>query len=187
MNETASMTASVREFWQLIRETARTHCLDPFTVAAVVSRESEGNPWVMRREPDYPYLFDRETRQAVRRKDVNSQTFPGGPVEMLGQTQSWGLMQVMGAIAREMGHEGRFSSLLDSATNFEIGCRFPAQLQARWGEFDGLAAYHVGHPSIAGEPRRPTHRSSSVPPSGRLVAHPVSEADLAHGEIRTQS
>lgn len=147
MNETISMTASVREFWHLIRETSRTHGLDPFTVAAVVSRESEGNPWVMRREPDYPYLFDREARQAVRRKDVNSQTFPGGPVEMLGQTQSWGLMQVMGATARQMGHEGPFSSLLDPATNLEIGCRLLAHLQARWGEFDGLAAYHAGNPA----------------------------------------
>ena len=109
MNENASMTASVREFWHIIRETSRTHGLDPFTVAAIVARESEGNPWVMRREPDYPYLFDHETRQAVRRKDVNPQTFPGGPVEMLGQTQSWGLMQVMGATARQIHYLGAYA------------------------------------------------------------------------------
>ena len=141
------MTPAVKEFWQLIRGTAQTHGLDPFTVAAIVARESEGNPWAMRREPSYPHLFDLEAGRAVRRRDISVSTFPGGHAEFLGQTQSWGLMQVMGATARELGHAGPFATLLDPATNLGLGCRYLASLQARWGEFDGLAAYHAGNPA----------------------------------------
>jgi len=43
--------------------------------------------------------------------------------ELLGQQTSWGLMQIMGATARERGFRGWLTELCDPATNLEWGCR----------------------------------------------------------------
>src|SRR5579871_6596982 len=94
--------------------TARAHDLDPSLVCAVIEQESAWNPWAMRYEPAFfaKYVASLYTNNKVSASEAYARGF------------SWGLMQVMGQVARENGFADRFlSGLCDPATGMEFGCR----------------------------------------------------------------
>ncbi len=98
----------------LAAETARAHDLDPSLVCAVIEQESAWNPWAMRYEPAFfaKYVASLYTNNKVSASEAYARGF------------SWGLMQVMGQVARENGFADRFlSGLCDPATGMEFGCR----------------------------------------------------------------
>lgn len=93
----------------LARSTAVKHSLDPALVCAVAEKESSWDPHAIRYEPSF------------RARYVAPLGLP--PTEEVARSISWGLMQVMGQVAREHGFAGRFLSLLcDPLTGLEIGC-----------------------------------------------------------------
>lgn len=150
------MPASIPD---LIAAAAATHGLPQEIVAAVVQVESGGNPWATRFEAKYPYLWDVNANAAMR--TVWQYTplggFPSlrgcsGHTEWASQKTSWGLMQVMGAVARERGFRGVFlSQLCDPATGLDIGCKHLKHLYSRHHDGRGwkgvLAAYNAGSPT----------------------------------------
>lgn len=121
--------------------------LDPALVLGIVSVESGGQPCAARYEPLYRWTLPQAER-------------PGGcshDTELVLQRTSWGLMQLMGALARELGFEGWLPELTDEALNLKLGCRHLVNLTRRFGERHGpegvIAAYNAGSPrkSPAGE------------------------------------
>lgn len=110
-------------------------------VLALIWQESTGNPWAWNPEQRYPWLWDvkrdkpfREGRAAPRMTEAELASkappadFPalnGDPDnEWLGQQASWGLMQVMGAAARERRFRGLYlTELTEPYTNIEYGSR----------------------------------------------------------------
>jgi soluble lytic murein transglycosylase-like protein len=93
----------------LARSVASTHSLDSALVCAVVEQESAWNPHAIRYEP------------AFRARYVASLGLP--PTEEVARSISWGLMQVMGQVAREHGFTGKFlSGLSDPGAGLDIGC-----------------------------------------------------------------
>ena len=93
---------------------AHTHDLDPSLVCAVIEQESSWNPWAMRYEPAFftKYVASLYTNNKVSASEAYARGF------------SWGLMQVMGQVARENGFADRFlSGLCDPAIGIELGCR----------------------------------------------------------------
>lgn len=93
----------------LARAAAAQHSLDPALVCAVVEQESSWDAHAMRYEP------------AFRARYVTPLGLP--PTEEIARSISWGLMQVMGQVAREHGFCGKFlSALCDPATGLDIGC-----------------------------------------------------------------
>lgn len=131
MKFSPEIEAAVAHGWQA-------YDLDPELVRAVVAVESCGNPYAVRYEPGYRYLFDPPR---VR---------PGGcsvDTETVLQKTSWGLMQVMGAVLRERGYQGWLTAILsDPIAQVEYGCRHLKSLINRWGIPGGIAAYNAGHP-----------------------------------------
>lgn len=98
----------------LSRKTAVAHSLDPALICAVVEQESSWNPWAMRYEPLFfaKYVAPLYTNNKV------------SPTEAYSRGFSWGLMQVMGQVAREAGYTEPFlSSLCDPNDALEIGCK----------------------------------------------------------------
>jgi soluble lytic murein transglycosylase-like protein len=94
-------------------EAARKHGLDPSLVCAVIEQESAWNPWAMRYEPAFfaKYVASLYTNNKVSASEAYARGF------------SWGLMQVMGQVAREHGFDERFlSGLCDPSTGIEFGC-----------------------------------------------------------------
>lgn len=137
---------------------AHEHGLDPDLVEAIVLIESNDRPFAWNPEPRYPYLWDVDQRIPFRRRtpEERASMFPppdfpclgGDPdQEYWGQQASWGLMQVMGAVAREQGFVGVYlPQLVDPGINLAYGCVVLAQHLHWAGGAVGraVAAYNAG-------------------------------------------
>ncbi|MFZ0821749.1 MAG: transglycosylase SLT domain-containing protein [Candidatus Acidiferrales bacterium] len=89
-----SSTSTTRDsFIALARAAAAAHSLDPALVCAVVEQESAWNPWAIRYEPGFlaRYVAPLFTAGKLSTTEAYARSF------------SWGLMQVMGQVAREHG------------------------------------------------------------------------------------
>ena len=93
----------------LARDTASRHSLDAGLVCAMIEQESAWDPHAIRYEPGFRLRYVAPLRLP--------------PSEEIARSISWGLMQVMGQLARERGFSGKFlSALCDPATGLDIGC-----------------------------------------------------------------
>lgn len=102
------------ELIALARSTAERHQLYPELVCAVIEQESGWNTWAIRYEPAF---YDRYILPLRSRGEIIHET------ESRARATSWGLMQVMGQVAREAGFANTFlSALCDPPTGLEIGC-----------------------------------------------------------------
>ena len=96
----------------IINEVATKMRVEPELIAALVSIESNGNSQATRYERRYRYTL--KTKEFARRNVISKDT------EIIQQKTSWGLMQVMGGVAREHGYFGPLVKL----TNPKLGLRF---------------------------------------------------------------
>ena len=104
------MSPTPAELVSLARTIATQHGLPPALVCAVVEQESAWNPYAIRFE------------SAFRTRYVARLGLPS--TEEIARSISWGLMQVMGQIAREHGFTGKFlAALCDPATGLDAGCQ----------------------------------------------------------------
>lgn len=124
-------------------------------VLAVIEVESGGDPWAWNPEPKWRWFWDvrrNKAFRAVTAAEVASEVPPADfkaacagvdpDAEWWGQQASWGLMQPMGAVARENGFDGKFlNALHDPILNVCIGCRHLANYARRY-----LATY--GWPGV---------------------------------------
>ena len=106
----------------LAHAAAAAHKLDPALVCAVVEQESEWNPWAVRYEPSFLSRYVAPLYTAGKLSATEAYT----------RSMSWGLMQVMGQVAREAGFdEPSLAELCDPSTGIEWGCRLLATRFAR--------------------------------------------------------
>lgn len=125
--------------WDLIRENAQKHGLNPYTIAGVVLAESYADPYAIRYEPGWIYFYKLELCAHRARTTIST--------ERTGQQISWGLMQVMGAVAREQGYKGGFPGLCDPELNLKIGCTHLQKFLSKYGNIsDAVASYNAGQP-----------------------------------------
>jgi soluble lytic murein transglycosylase-like protein len=110
------------ELLVLARGAASRHALDPALVCAVAEQESAWDTHAIRYEP------------AFRTRYVAPLGLP--PTEEIARSMSWGLMQVMGQVAREQGFAGKFlSALCEPVAGLDLGCAvLAAKLHAASGE-----------------------------------------------------
>lgn len=124
-----------------IKHTQQTN-IDPALVLGIIQVESGGDSNTARYEQNYRWVI----RQARRPEACSENT------ETVFQKTRWGLMQVLGAAAREHGYYGWLSKLIDPELNIIMGiCRLQ-KLFALWGEDHGIdgviAAYADGAPRV---------------------------------------
>jgi|SRR5579872_1371735 len=98
------------------RKYSTKYLLDTALVCAVAEHESEGwNPWAIRYEPAF---YERYIQPLVNNGSIRTLT------KAQARSTSWGLMQIMGQTARELGFSGKFlSELLDPDTGMDYGCK----------------------------------------------------------------
>ena len=125
-----------------VRFAAKAYDLDETIICALIYIESSYNPWIYRYEPQYKWIYKGRTPGDIaRRLGITERS------ELMGQKTSWGLMQIMGATARDMGFTELHTQLLQPETNLEYGCKFLASLRKRYPEgLDYIAAYNAGSP-----------------------------------------
>jgi soluble lytic murein transglycosylase-like protein len=98
---------------ELARQIAASHGLDPVLVCAVIEQESAWNPWAVRYEPGFLSRYVAPMYTAGKLSATEAYT----------RSMSWGLMQVMGQVAREFGFAGKsLAELCHPSTGIEFGC-----------------------------------------------------------------
>jgi soluble lytic murein transglycosylase-like protein len=106
----------------LARAAAQRHALSAQLVCAVVEQESAWNTWALRYEPAF---YSRYVEPQLSRGQITTEG------EARARAFSWGLMQVMGQVAREQGFAGAsLAALCDAATGLDVGCRVLAAKMA---------------------------------------------------------
>lgn len=133
-------------------------------VSAICLVESSGDQWAWNPEPRYRYLVDALTLRPFRRLTKAEGTSEKPPAdfsalpglsedvdaEWWGQQASWGPMQVMGALARELGFDGHFPQLCDPYVGMAFGIAQLRQLRKRYNTWDSvIAAYNAGSARFA--------------------------------------
>lgn len=114
------------------RLAATNHNLDPALVMAVVEQESNWNPWAIRYEPAF---YERYTKP-MHLTDT----------EEYSRAISWGLMQIMGETARELGYKGPIAKLCEPDIGLDWGCLLLANKMKAKGDdlVESLLAYNGG-------------------------------------------
>lgn len=137
------MNVAGRDYLALGAHFALAFNLPGWLVSAIIQQESGADPWAMRFEPAFLARYVPPKPRVYGAVSADT--------ERIGLATSWGLMQIMGLVARERGFTGPFlSALCNPDTGIEYGCRHLALLRDRY--LDGsswepvIAAYNAGSP-----------------------------------------
>jgi soluble lytic murein transglycosylase-like protein len=125
------------EIIELARRIAAEHGIESALACAVIEQESSWNPWAVRYEPGFLSRYVAPLYTAGKLSATEAYT----------RSMSWGLMQVMGQVAREHGfEEASLAELCDPATGIEFGCRvLAARLERARGDVPAaLLAWNGG-------------------------------------------
>ncbi len=125
--------------WPIIQQNAELYKLNPNLVAAVIMVESSGDEWAVRMEPLWHYFY--ETKKFAQLNRITEGT------EKVLQACSWGLMQVMGSVAREHHFSGPLQRLCEPEIGIRYGCKHLAKFMIKYkNERDAIASYNAGSP-----------------------------------------
>lgn len=101
-------------FIVLAKQIATEHELDPILVCAVIEQESSWDPWAIRYEPGFLHKYVAPLYTAGQFSVTEAYT----------RSMSWGLGQVMGQTARELGFDRPcLTELCDPEIGIEFLCR----------------------------------------------------------------
>ena len=133
----------MEEFNEIMFDAAGEFGIPQTLIAGIIQVESGGDPWGFRYEPAFLQRYVEEKPRRFGAISTES--------ERIARATSWGLMQVMGQVARERGFNGAFlSELCDPTTGIYYGCKHFAHLRDRFVGKHGMngviAAYNAGSP-----------------------------------------
>lgn len=124
---------------QEIIEAALEHDLDPLWVSAFVSVESSYRTEAARYEDHFRWTLD--IPHYARNNHISQDT------EEVFQKTSWGLLQIMGSVTRELGFEGFIPNLLFPEVGLYWGCKLIKKLSDKYESMDDvIASYNAGSP-----------------------------------------
>ncbi len=180
---TASASVKAPGLDDLAATTANRYQLPLVIVRGVIETESGWDVWAWNPEPKWRWFWDvrrNKAFRAVSNAEIASETPPEDfhaacagvdpDAEWWGQQASWGLMQPMGAVARERGFAGKFlNALHDPAINLDIGCKHLAAYAKRYLSKYGwpgvMRAYNGGPWAVVhnSNPKYPVKVLSHIP------------------------
>lgn len=128
---------------ELAAKIAKDYNLEPALVQAICQVESEWNAYAMR----YEDMFEA---RYLAGEDFDVFLPCSRKTEHKARATSWGLMQIMGQTARELGFSRPFlSELCEPAKGIEYGCMYLSRLVKKHGSDDIeaiVSAYNAGRP-----------------------------------------
>lgn len=125
--------------WEIVRSNAKDYLIDPDLVAAIIWQESKANPLAIRYEPNF--RFRKEPYKYARFNGITEAT------ENLLQSCSFGMMQVMGCVVRELGHQHSLLELTEAEVGIKYGCKVLSNLLEKYKTFEEvISSYNQGSP-----------------------------------------
>ena len=122
-----------------IKKYSAQYNINPLVIKALIEKESGFDTWASRFESHWRWFVS--VKKFARKNKISFDT------EKTLQSTSFGLCQVMGGVARELGFEGQLTKLCIPSIGIELGCKKLRQCLDRWGSLDrALAAYNAGSP-----------------------------------------
>jgi soluble lytic murein transglycosylase-like protein len=107
-NQLQSQSRTKDELIAMARAAASEHNLDPQLVCAVVEQESDWDPGAIRMEEEFFLHYIKPLKLA--------------PSESVLRATSFGLMQIMGEVAVELGFIDSFDKLCEPDCGLQYGC-----------------------------------------------------------------
>lgn len=135
-----------------IEHVADSLMLPPSLVAAVIQEESRFEPWAARVEPHYKRKA--VVQDVARAWSKRYRNLPTYETELDDRSRSYGLMQVMGQLAREQGFSARYLSemYLPRNTIMHGAMRLRVLLDRYRGDtLSAISAYNQGNNRKRGE------------------------------------
>lgn len=120
-------------------ESSKIHKVELDLILAMIHVESSGNRYKIRFEKNWSYFKDVDIWAFNRQISENT--------ERISQMHSWGLLQIMGSVARELKFDGDLPELTDNKIGVYYGTMKIKQLQNKYiSTLDVVAAYNAGLP-----------------------------------------
>lgn len=139
----------------IVEKTAVKYGLAVSMVCALVEQETGGtwDIYTARYEPLFysHYIYDEEKK--LYRIAIPVDSIRSIETEAKQRATSWGLMQIMGQTARELGYIGRYlSALCDPAIGLDYGCKkLQHCFSVHGADETGLLAYNGGGNAAYGQ------------------------------------
>jgi soluble lytic murein transglycosylase-like protein len=141
--------AKINELEQSIRFHSNAHDVPFALVAAIIWQESRGEPLAHRYEDAF-YARYIESKSRTQLLGHVPASIPTLSTEKRDRAYSWGLMQIMGQTARELGFKAdNLTELLDIETNLDTGCILLARLIKKHEEIHPVLKAYNGSESYA--------------------------------------
>jgi hypothetical protein len=148
------------DIWILCKTVGPRHGISAALLSALAWKESGFYQYAFNPEPRYRYFMDIRTNLPFRKvtDEETASKFPPADFRAVWgdadsewwlQQASIGIVQVMGAVARELGFRGKsLLELVKAELCLNLGAKHLAKQIARFGSSaDGLSAYNAGSPT----------------------------------------
>jgi soluble lytic murein transglycosylase-like protein len=128
-----------KDFFDIFYRISMSENIDPDLVMAIAGKESDFNQYACRYEAGWTYLVSpKKFADSLR---ITEDT------EIQFQKFSYGSMQIMGSVARELGFIKPLPLLLEAENGIIYGCKFLKKLQKKFStRLDIISAYNQGYP-----------------------------------------
>jgi soluble lytic murein transglycosylase-like protein len=123
---------------KLVDDVTEKYDLDESWIKAIITQESQWKPWAIRYEPNYVWTYKPEL--------FSKNPLISYATELASQKMSWGLGQIMGALAREQGHTGFIAELIKPEINIKHICLRLVDLKKYSNEAPDIFAMYNGGP-----------------------------------------
>ena len=121
----------------IIYEVCEAKRVEPELIMAIVSAESGGKTCATRYEPHYKYTLNPE--KFARKNRITTDT------EIIQQKTSWGLMQIMGGVAREHNYRGPLVDLCRPKMGLRYGIDHLLKFIDKYNDIEAaISAYNQG-------------------------------------------
>lgn len=127
----------MKDLRSVVTPIASEYGIDSNWILALIQKESGGNQYEIRYEPHYRYL--RTPEKFAKDLHITLET------EIEAQKISWGLGQIMGAVARAQGHSGLMAELIQPELNVKHMCILISHLKkVSHDPNDVFSSYNAG-------------------------------------------
>ena len=127
--------------WDHIQRAAKKHSIDPLLMGAIVKQESNGRSDVIRYES---HIHQRQN-YILKPGDYASLCGISRETEIVMQSCSWGLGQLMGFVLRELGYKACLTNAIDPDVNLDyMGLKLKELFRRYTKEEEVISAYNAG-------------------------------------------